>query len=317
MNSLGDFQPAPNLGCNDLRMLPIGRWWLVVLAAVACATIGASAAQSGIVMTGVRQPVTSRANALAAASPETVASSNWAGYVVGATGAGTSAPTTFTSVSSQWVQPAVTCAAGESSYAAFWVGLGGASDTSQALEQIGTSSDCRAGTAAYSMWYELVPAASVKIKFKVFPGNVIAASVKVNGTQATLQIKNLTRRTKFTKKLRSSAPDLSSAEWIAEAPSACSNSGRCIQLPLANFGTISFSRAATTAAGHAGTIEDPNWALTAFNLIEEPSVLAGPIAAQTSPNGAAPSSLSSNGASFAIAWQEAIAPPDQSSSPPG
>jgi len=317
MNSLGDFQPAPNLGCNDLRMLPIGRWWLVVLAAVACATIGASAAQSGIVMTGVRQPVTSRANALATASPETVASSNWAGYVVGATGAGTSAPTTFTSVSSQWVQPAVTCAAGESSYAAFWVGLGGASDTSQALEQIGTSSDCRAGTAAYSMWYELVPAASVKIKFKVFPGNVIAASVKVNGTQATLQIKNLTRRTKFTKKLRSSAPDLSSAEWIAEAPSACSNSGRCIQLPLANFGTISFSRAATTAAGHAGTIEDPNWALTAFNLIEEPSVLAGPIAAQTSPNGAAPSSLSSNGASFAIAWQEAIAPPDQSSSPPG
>jgi len=317
MNSLGDFQPAPNLGCNDLRMLPIGRWWLVVLAAVACATIGASAAQSGIVMTGVRQPVTSRANALATASPETVASSNWAGYVVGATGAGTSAPTTFTSVSSQWVQPAVTCAAGESSYAAFWVGLGGASDTSQALEQIGTSSDCRAGTAAYSMWYELVPAASVKIKFKVFPGNVIAASVKVNGTQATLQIKNLTRRTKFTKKLRSSAPDLSSAEWIAEAPSACSNSGRCIQLPLANFGTIFFSRAATTAAGHVGTIEDPNWALTAFNLIEEPSVLAGPIAAQTSPNGAAPSSLSSNGASFAIAWQEAIAPPDQSSSPPG
>jgi len=317
MNSLGDFQPAPNLGCNDLRMLPIGRWWLVVLAAVACATIGASAAQSGIVMTGVRQPVTSRANALATASPETVASSNWAGYVVGATGAGTSAPTTFTSVSSQWVQPAVTCAAGESSYAAFWVGLGGASDTSQALEQIGTSSDCRAGTAAYSMWYELVPAASVKIKFKVFPGNVIAASVKVNGTQATLQIKNLTRRTKFTKKLRSSAPDLSSAEWIAEAPSACSNSGRCIQLPLANFGTISFTRAATTAAGHAGTIEDPNWALTAFNLIEEPSVLAGPIAGQASPNGAAPSSLSSNGASFAIAWQEAIAPPDQSSSPPG
>jgi hypothetical protein len=167
------------------------------------------------------------------------------------------------------------------------------------------------------MWYELVPAASVKIKFKVFPGNVVAASVKVNGTQATLQIKNLTRRTKFTKKLRISAPDLSSAEWIAEAPSACNNSGRCIQLPLANFGTISFSRAATTAAGHAGTIEDPNWALTAFNLIEEPGVLAGPIAAQASPNGAAPSALSSNGASFAVAWQEAIAPPDQSGSPPG
>jgi Peptidase A4 family len=71
------------------------------------------------------------------------------------------------------------------------------------------------------MWYELVPAASVRVKYKVFPGNVVTASVKVNGSQVSLQIRNLTRRTKFTKELRVTATDVSSAEWIAEAPSSC------------------------------------------------------------------------------------------------
>jgi Peptidase A4 family len=265
---------------------------LASIAVICCVGIGATTAQA------------SRTNAITSISPETAVSSNWAGYVVGLTDGTTAASATFTSVSAQWVQPAVNCGVGESSYSAFWVGLGGATDASQALEQIGTASNCRAGTAAYSMWYELVPAASVKIKFKVFPGNVIAASVRVKGTQATLQIKNLTRRTNFTKKLRVSAPHLSSAEWIAEAPSGCNAAGRCIQLPLANFGSISFSRAAATAAGHAGTIGDPSWTATAIKLIEQPSVLGRTIATQPSPNGATPSTLSADGMSFAVDWQE-------------
>lgn len=276
--------------------MPVGRRLLASLAVICFAGVGATTAQAG------------RANAIASISPETVVSSNWAGYVVGPTNATSAPSSTFTSVSAQWVQPAVNCGVGESSYSAFWVGLGGATDTSQALEQIGTASDCRAGTAVYSMWYELVPAASVKIKFKVFPGNVIAASVKVKGTEAMLQIKNLTRRTNFTKKLRVSSPDLSSAEWIAEAPSGCNASGRCIQLPLANFGSISFSRAAATAAGHAGTIGDASWTATAIKLIEQPSVLGRIIATQPSPNGATPSALSGDGMSFAVDWQETIPP---------
>jgi Peptidase A4 family len=60
---------------------------------------------------------------------------------------------------------------------AFWVGLGGFSETSQALEQIGTEANCStAGKAKYAMWYELLPAASVPIKLKVFPGNAITVS---------------------------------------------------------------------------------------------------------------------------------------------
>ena len=105
-------------------------------------------------------------------------SSNWSGYAV--SGA------SFSSVSGSWTQPAATCTSGNTS-AAFWVGLGGNSDGSQALEQIGTSSDCSAnGTAVYSAWYELVPAASVPIKLKLAAGNKLRASVKVSGSNITL-----------------------------------------------------------------------------------------------------------------------------------
>lgn len=268
------------------------RWVLGSLCVLLCAGFGATSAHA------------SRVHAVATLDPETSVTSNWAGYVVG--GAETSTAT-FTSVSAKWVQPAASCATRRSSYSAFWVGLGGAADTSQALEQIGTEADCRAGKPAYSMWYELVPAASVRVKYKIFPGNVVTASVRVKGSQVSLQIRNLTRRTSFIKKQRLTAPDLSSAEWIAEAPSSCDSRGDCVPLPLANFGTVSFTHALATVAGHAGTILDPGWSPTALELIEE----SGRFAVRALPSGAAPSALSSDGASFAVAWQDAISPPDQ------
>jgi Peptidase A4 family len=153
------------------------------------------------------------------------------------------------------------------------------------------------------MWYELLPAASVPIKLKVFPGNAVTASVKVNGTKVTLQIKNLSRKTTFTKTLRMSAPDLSSAEWVAEAPSACNSAGRCIELPLSNFGSLSFTRASTTADAHTGAIADPGWTATMIQLVanaDSPFISNG----QTS-TGAFPSALSTDGTSFRIDWQAA------------
>jgi Peptidase A4 family len=83
------------------------------------------------------------------------------------------------------------------------------------------------------MWYELLPAASVPIKLKVFPGNAITASVKVNGTKVTLQIKNLTRKTTFTKTLRMSAPDLSSAEWVGGRSAVRVHVGRPVRAAAA------------------------------------------------------------------------------------
>ena len=283
---------------------------LAPLAVLICASFGATATQSAAatnVRTVTKSPIEVESLGHAIAS-----SSNWAGYAVTPVDETTSttpptpptptSPATFTSVSGSWVQPAVSCTKSKATYAAFWVGLGGFSPTSQALEQIGTQATCNtAGKAKYSMWYELVPAASVPIRFKVFPGNAFTASVKANRTQVTLQIRNLTRKTSFTKTLFMAEPDLSSAEWIAEAPTGC-NASRCMQLPLAKFSKVTFTKAsATTSDGHTGTISDVSWSPTVINL---ESSASDPLATDTS--GALPSPLSTNGESFAIVWQQAI-----------
>jgi hypothetical protein len=225
-------------------------------------------------------------------------STNWSGYAV--SGAG------FSSVSGSWTQPAATCTSANTS-AAFWVGLGGNSDVSQALEQIGTSSDCSAnGTASYSAWYELVPAASVPIKLKLVAGDKLWAAVKVSGSNVTVTIKNLTRKTSFTKTLTMAAPDVSSAEWIAEAPSACDTYGRCRQVTLTNFGKVAFTRALATAGGHTGTISDALWTATPIELRSFANF--GRFASADSGAQAVPTDLSAGGGSFAVTYTELDVP---------
>src|SRR3954452_22701612 len=72
-------------------------------------------------------------------------SSNWAGYAVARTDATSGAPTSFHAVPVPSTEPPVPWAAGERSSSAFWIGLGGASEISKALDQIGSSADCFAG----------------------------------------------------------------------------------------------------------------------------------------------------------------------------
>src|ERR1700755_417444 len=88
-----------------------------------------------------------------AATTDATTSANWAGYAASGTN--------FQKVSGSWTQPAASCDNGTGD-AAFWVGLGGASQGSHALAQAGTEVDCSSGQPVYSAWYELVPAAPVK-----------------------------------------------------------------------------------------------------------------------------------------------------------
>ena len=91
-------------------------------------------------------------------------SSNWAGYAVTSTG------TTYTSVTATWTQPKVTCDASDAgTESAFWVGLGGYSSGSQALEQVGADSDC--STVAQPSYYAwvCVPSAAVELRSKSSP----------------------------------------------------------------------------------------------------------------------------------------------------
>src|SRR5439155_1186751 len=169
------------------------------------------------------------------------------------------------------------CTGRAGSYSAFWVGLGGYAEDSTALEQIGTSSDCSsAGSPVSSMWYELVPAPAVAVKLKIFPGNSLRATVTVSGTTVTLRLDNLTRKTFFQKRVTVAQPDLTSAEWVAEAPSSCTSRGRCTVLPLANFGNVAFTQATATGNGHVGTISDTAWTPTAIWLVPGEDRFFGP-----------------------------------------
>jgi len=258
----------------------------------------------------------------AAADVGAQTSSNWAGYAVtdnGQAAATGGTPTTFSSVSGGWTQPAATCTRGSQAYSAFWVGLGGFADGSQALEQTGTEANCSAtGKASYSVWYELVPAAPVTVKLKVLPGDSIAATVGVTGQTVSIRIANTTRNTVFTKTLTmtSPVPDVTSAEWIAEAPSTCDSRGGCSPLPLANFGTAAFTSATATGNGHTGTISDPAWTATAVTLQGTPGGLyRGRFASALPTASAAPGPLSSDGGSFSVTWSQAASTPAASPYP--
>lgn len=169
-------------------------------------------------------------------------SSNWAGW--DNTGG------TYTSVSASWVQPSVTCAKRETSYSSFWVGLDG--DGSNSVEQTGSEADCSRGTPRYYSWYEFYPAYPVNYSNTVQPGDHFSASVTSGaGGAYTLVLSDSTQGWSHTTTGTAPSGLNASAEVIAEAPS--SNRG---VLPLANFGTMSFTNATVNGAA-LGTVPTP------------------------------------------------------------
>jgi hypothetical protein len=242
-----------------------------------------------------------------AAFAKTATSSNWAGYAVHRPGVA------FRQVSGTWTEPSASCVAGQSSYSAVWVGIGGFKPTSDALEQIGTEVDCDAGgNAVSSAWYELVPAPSNMISLAVHPGDVMRATVDVVGHQVTIDLENLTTHRTFRKSLYAPSVDVSSAEWIVEAPSECISRFACQALPLANFGSVTFdSASARSAKGTAGSIAARGWWRTKIDLA--PGAQRFVVARQTSDiaGSATPSSLRRAGREFAVTYSLVAIVPSQ------
>ena len=260
--------------------------------------VGATLGLTAVVMNDVSPP------------PHTVnaqrASKNWAGYVVQS-----KSGQSFSSVSGSWTEPSVSASSGQGD-SSFWVGLGGASPQSTALEQVGTSADVANGRTQYSAWYELLPAPETKLNMAIHPGDHISARVTVNGTNVTVSLSDETVGQSVSKTLHMSNPDTASAEWIAEAPSTMTPGGRTNILPLANFGKVTFTKASATAGGHTGSISDPNWSVQETQLSSSGGVgfsgggslaPAGiPGLATPSSAGASPSSLSGDGSSFSVSY---------------
>jgi hypothetical protein len=231
-----------------------------------------------------------------AALADTSDSSNWAGYAAHRSGV------SFHSVSALWRQPKVSCTRGHLTYSAVWVGLGGYTQSSNALEQIGTEVDCsRSGKAISSAWYELVPAPSVPIRLRVRPGDVVGATVTVTGHTVVVALADLTTRRTFSRTLHAQSVDVSSADWIVEAPSDCISDNSCQTLPLANFRTASFFFSQATAdTGHTGAIADPSWNSTRIKLSPGGRRFVVAHGSGASVGAATPSGLTMNGKSFTV-----------------
>ncbi len=283
---------------------------MVKAATLAIVALIVASASAGDAKTTTLKHVDRYANR-ASGSVDPQVSSNWSGYTAVATTGDTAA---FSDVTATWVQPKAKCSTGREDSAAFWVGLGGDSTDSQSLEQLGTEADCDADSPAptYGAWWEIVPAASVPIPMKIRAGDRVTAAVLVKGQAVTMSLKDATRRTRFSKTVTVTQPlDVSSAEWIAEAPSTCTASGRCRAVPLTQFSSVTFTNATAIANAHPGTISDPAWAAAPIELIADGGGgrffgrgdVLGPGV------GAVPGDLSADGRSFSVAWQQNVVPP--------
>jgi Peptidase A4 family len=195
--------------------------------------------------------------------PRASESPNWSGYV--ATNG------TYTSVSASWTEPAGHCTSA-TRYSAFWVGLDGA--TNSTVEQTGSEVNCRGGSPRYSSWYEMYPRNSVGFSNRVRPGDQFTGSVTYDGGKNyTLVLRDVTEGWKHTVHASLGGTQNASAEVIVEAPCCTANNG---VLPLANFGTVSFSNATAngSAIGNFGPVKI-NMADNSGHLKDTVSSLSG------------------------------------------
>jgi hypothetical protein len=132
------------------------------------------------------------------------------------------------------------------------------------------------------------------------------AAVTVTGNRVVVELDNLTSHHSFRKVLHTPSIDVSSAEWIVEAPSECLTQFSCQALPLANFGAISFDAANVVAAnGAAGSIAGGDWARTRITLTPGAQRLIVSRNSTGTAGAAAPSALRGGGSTFDVTFATA------------
>jgi len=208
-------------------------------------------------------------------------SRNWAGYA--ATG------DNFTAVEGTWVVPTVS--AGRAAAAdATWVGIGGV--TSHDLIQAGTEATVESGQVTYAAWVEMLPQASQPVPLSVSAGDTVSVAIAQQADKTwKISIRDTTTGQSYEKTVTYQS-STSSAEWIEESPAV----GRRALLPLDNFGTVRFTKAAAVQNGQQVTIAEAHaQAITMSGRTGQPL--------------AQPSALGSDGASFSVNRTDATAPP--------
>ncbi len=210
-------------------------------------------------------------------------STNWSGYAV------TGSSGSVSIAKGSWTVPAIqgSCPS-TNQYSSFWVGIDGFN--SGTVEQTGTDSDCQNGAPTYYAWFEFYPHPSFLINgMAITPGDHMTAQASFSGRSFTVTITDTSTGASFSTSARVHSAQRSSAEWIAEAPSS---SGGI--LPLADFGTVSFSSCTATVNGTPGTIGSFVSSVQVITMVSN----SGAVKAQ-------PSSLSGSGDAFSVTWKSA------------
>jgi hypothetical protein len=202
-------------------------------------------------------------------------SQNWSGYA--ATGG------TYTGVSGSWTVPQFSpdSLAGAD---ATWVGIGGVN--TRDLIQAGTQQTVSgSGSTQYQAWVETLPQASHPVPLTVSAGDSISVAIsQLPQSQDQWQINFTNNTTGQTYQVTEHyASSLSSAEWIEEAPSAA----RGRQLPLDQFGSVSFGQGSAVKNGQTVSIAASG---------AQPITLV----ASSSRQVARPSTLGADGSSFTV-----------------
>lgn len=122
-------------------------------------------------------------------------------------------------------------------------------------------------------------------RFVVTPGVTYTAEVREDVGDLTLTLSGGGNQP-FSLGTGQGSASLSSAEWIAEAPSMCTKSG-CRELALTNFGTVNFSG----ASANGGAIDDPAWSFDPLTMVTGNGTVK-----------AEPSSLDPAGSAFSVTW---------------
>lgn len=206
---------------------------------------------------------------------------NWAGYAV------TGGSGSVTQVTGSWVEPAVSCPHGGSTYSAFWDGIDGFN--SNTVEQGGSLAYCSHGSAHYSVWYEFYPAASVTISsITVHPGDTISVTVSYSTSTSQFSITVQDGTHGYTQTGSVSGAARTSAECIAERPTV---GGRLAN--LANFGKADFGADYTATIGCGATVSGTTGSFGSFSTVSAINMVdsAGRTLATTG-------TLSSDGTSF-------------------
>ena len=196
-----------------------------------------------VTIPGTRLPSLKLAHSASVTNTGSATSTNWSGYVDEAC-----STCSLRYVSADFTVPHLNPAnSPDNSWAAHWVGLDGA--TNSTVEQVGIDTYVSGGVDYYYAWYEMFPAATQVYSLAASPGDNIQVSVYTAGGTYYLTLNDTTLGAGLTATATVPAGytgQNKSAEVITEAPSEVSGSS-LVQLPLADYGQVNYNNATVTS----------------------------------------------------------------------